>query len=161
MKKILSVVVVLAVVVTVLLFSVNTPHATGSPFAVSHVVHATENDEATLKATFLAYKNKYHEMAVTDKIKWTKVLDTGQVGPLMAYDASDHRTWAIVAFNLVLPASYRAEVSFQDGGNMGIMKRASGARWVMTGSPGVPLCAKDVPSPVAKLWGLKNYLACT
>jgi hypothetical protein len=30
----------------------------------------------------------------------------------------------------------------------------------MTGSPGFPLCAKDVPKTVAQLWGLKNYPAC-
>jgi hypothetical protein len=30
----------------------------------------------------------------------------------------------------------------------------------MTGSPGFPLCAKDVPVVVAHLWGLKNYQAC-
>ena len=160
MKKVLAGVVVLVVIVVALVVSVGSHNAKGAPPIVSHSFHATPAVEATLKATFLSYKIKNHEMAVTDKVTWTKVLDSGAVGPLMAYDGVDHRYWALVAFNLVLPASYRAEVSFQDGGSMGIMKRASGAKWIMTGSPGFPLCAKVVPQVVAKLWGLKNYPAC-
>jgi hypothetical protein len=43
---------------------------------------------------------------------------------------------------------------------MGIFNKVAGGKWFMTGSPGFPLCAKDVPSIVAHLWGLKNYPAC-
>ena len=159
MKKVLAGVVVTALIVVALVVSTGSNYAEGSP-PVSHSFHASAADEGALKATFLAYKIKNHEMAVTDKVAWTKVLDNGVVGPLMAYDGLDHRYWALVAFNLVLPASYRAEVSFQDGGSMGIIQRARGGKWIMTGSPGFPLCAKVVPSVVAKLWGLKNYPAC-
>ena len=84
----------------------------------------------------------------------------GAEEPLIAYDAVDTAEWAIASFNLVLPASYEAEVFFQDGGNMGIFNKVAGGKWFMTGSPGFPLCAKDVPSIVAHLWGLKNYPAC-
>ena len=160
MKKVLAAVVVVGAVVVALVYGAGANNAKGPPPVVSHAFHASAADEATLKATFLAYKNKNHEMAVTDKVTWTKVLDNGAVGPLIAYDGLDHHYWALVAFNLVLPASYRAEVSFQDGGSRGIMKRARAGTWVMTGSPGFPLCAKDVPTVVAKLWGLNNYPAC-
>jgi hypothetical protein len=43
---------------------------------------------------------------------------------------------------------------------MGIFNQIGSGQWFMIGSPGFPLCAKDVPSVVAHLWGLKNYPAC-
>ena len=39
---------------------------------------------------------------------------------------------------------------------MGIFNKVGSGKWVMTGSPGFPLCAKDVPSVVAHLWGLQE-----
>ena len=163
MKK--SVGIVLAVVVlvaaVVVIAVVATRHTTPSaPPLVSHSMHPTKTDDAALESTFLAYKLHNKEMVGTDHVTWGQVLQNGPHEPLLAYDALDGRTWAIGSFNLVLPASYKAEVSFQDGGNMGIFYKIGTGKWIMTGSPGFPLCAKDVPKTVAQLWGLKNYPAC-
>ncbi len=127
---------------------------------VSHTIHPTKADDAALESTFLAYKIHNKEMTGSDRVMWGQVLQNGSRQPLLAYDAVDKRTWALAAFNLVLPASYRAEVSFQDGGNVGIFFKIGSGKWTMTGSPGFPLCAKDVQWTVAQLWGLKNYPAC-
>lgn len=162
MKRWFLGVVVLAVVVVVALVAANR-HGPSSapPPAVSHTIAATSANMADLKTAFLKYKIANKEMLNTDRIKWGQIVSpNGPNRPDIAYDGVDHRDWAIASFNLVLPASYKAEVSFQDGGSMGIFNKIGAGKWFMTGSPGFPLCAKDVPSVVAHLWGLKNYPAC-
>jgi hypothetical protein len=151
------VVIVVAVVVVV---NRHSPSA-ASPPAVSHTIKATPANMAELRAAFLKFKIHNKEMLSTDKITWGQLISpNGPNKPLIAYDAVDHREWALAAFNLGLPASYKAQVSFQDGGSMGIFNKIGSGTWFMTGSPGFPLCAKDVPAVVAHLWGLKNYPAC-
>ncbi len=132
----------------------------GSATTASHVVHPTSADRAVLESTFVKYKLASHGMKKTDHIKWTRVRTTDPVGPLMAYDAVDHRYWALANFNLVLPASYAAKVSFQDGGSYGVFFRTTTGHWVMKGNAGIPLCPSIVPSVVAHLWALANYQAC-
>jgi hypothetical protein len=162
MKRWLLGFVVLVVIVVAIVFATSSrtsPKDTRPP--VSHTITATRADMAALKTAFLKFKLHYKTMASTDRITWGQLIPpSGPKVPLIAYDAVDHREWALASFNLVLPASYKAEVSFQDGGNMGIFNKDGAGQWVMTGSPGFPLCAKDVPSVVAHLWGLKNYPAC-
>ncbi len=137
------------------------PSGASTPMA-SHTIRATKATMADLRAAFLKFKIHNKEMVSTDRITWGQVIEPrGPKLPLIAYDGVDHREWAIASFNLVMPASYAAKVSFQDGGNMGIFNKIGTGRWFMTGSPGVPLCAKDVPSVVAHLWGLVNYPACS
>jgi hypothetical protein len=162
MKRVLLAVVVAAVIVVVALVVTDNNRSTPSAAPlVSHTIRATPANMAQLKAAFLKFKLHYKNMTSTDRITWGQVVQPhGPKLPLIAYDAVDRRAWAIASFNLVLPASYKAEVSFQDGGNMGIFNKVGSGPWVMTGSPGFPLCAKDVPSVVAQLWGLKNYPAC-
>jgi hypothetical protein len=151
-------VVAIAVVVGAVV-ATNHTTTTTTPL-VSHSMYPTKADESALESTFLTYKLHNHEGVSTDHVKWGQILQNGPSQPLVAYDALDQRTWAIASFNLVTPASYKAEVSFQDGGNMGIFYKIGAGKWIMTGSPGFPLCAKDVPKIVAQLWGLKNYPAC-
>jgi hypothetical protein len=151
-------VVAIAVAATAVVASRHSPPATAP--SVSHTIHPTKADYAVLESTFLTYKLHNKEMVRTDRVTWGQILRNGPSEPYLAYDAVDQRTWAIAAFNLVTPASYKAEVSFQDGGNMGIFYEIGSGKWIMTGSPGFPLCAKDVPKTVAHLWGLKNYPAC-
>jgi hypothetical protein len=162
MKRAFLGLVVLAVIVAgIVIVATRHSPATASPPAVSHTIKATSTNMAELKAAFLKFKIHNKEMLGTDRIKWAQVITpSGPNRPVIAYDATDHRDWAIASFNLILPASYKAEVSFQDGGSMGIFNKVGSGKWVMTGSPGFPLCAKDVPSVVAHLWGLKNYPAC-
>jgi hypothetical protein len=154
------VVLVVIVVAAVVIANRHTPSA-ASPPAVSHTITATPANMSDLKAAFLKFKIHNKEMLSSDKIKWAQVISpNGPNKPVIAYDAVDHRDWAIASFELVLPASYKAQVSFQDGGSMGIFNKIGAGKWFMTGSPGFPLCAKDVPAVVAHLWGLKNYPAC-
>lgn len=160
-RLILGLVVLVVIVVAVVIATSSTTSPRDNAPLVSHSITATQADMTALKSAFLAFKLHYKSMASTDRITWGQVIQpSGPKTPLIAYDAVDKRYWAIAAFNLVLPASYKAEVSFQDGGNMGIFNKIGTGKWFMTGSPGFPLCAKDVPSVVANLWGLKNYPAC-
>lgn len=160
-RSFLGLVVLAAIVVSIVVATDgNSPERTTPPL-ISHTIKATPANMAALKAAYLAFKLRNKEMVRTDRITWGRVTEpSGPNLPVIAYDAVDHRDWAIASFNLVLPASYKAEVSFQDGGNMGIYNKIGSGKWFMTGSPGFPLCAKDVPSIVAHLWGLKDYPAC-
>jgi hypothetical protein len=152
------IVVVLIVAAVITVWDLNSRPAVSLPSQTMTANHVTMK---ILKSAFLKYKLHYKEMAGTDRIKWGQVISpNGPDKPLIAYDGVDHRSWALASFTLVLPASYKAEVSFQDGGNMGIFNQIGSGQWFMIGSPGFPLCAKDVPSVVAHLWGLKNYPAC-
>jgi hypothetical protein len=160
-RSILSLVVLVVIAVAIVVVVNKTAPAKANSPLVSHSISATPADMAALKSAFLTFKLHYKSMTNTDRITWGQVIQpSGPKTPLIAYDALDKRYWAIASFNLVLPASYKAEVSFQDGGNMGIFNKVGTGKWFMTGSPGFPLCAKDVPSVVAHLWGLKNYPAC-
>jgi len=158
--RVVLAIVVVAIVVVVSVVVATSHSSPTAPPLVSHTIHPTKADEAALESTFLSYKLHNKEMVSSDRVTWGQVLQNGPSEPLLAYDALDRRTWAIASFNLVTPASYKAEVSFQDGGNMGIFYKVGAGKWIMTGSPGFPLCAKDVQMTVAQLWGLKNYPAC-
>ncbi len=159
MRKFLFTFVALAVA-SVTVSAVAGKPASSASTAKSHIIQPNAAYRSVLESTFLTYKLHHKEMARTDKVTWGQLKDHGPRQPLIAYDAFDHRDWALAAFNLVLPSSYQAGVSFQDGGSMGIFYRIGSGKWIMTGSPGFPLCAKDVPAPVGHLWGLKNYPAC-
>jgi len=160
-RSFLGLVVLAAIIIGIVVATdTNTPARKTAP-AISRTIRATTANMTALKAAYLTFKLHNKEMIKTDRITWGQVIaPSGANRPVIAYDAVDHRYWAIASFNLVLPASYKAEVSFQDGGNMGIFNKVGSGKWIMTGSPGFPLCAKDVPSVVAHLWGLKNYPAC-
>jgi hypothetical protein len=160
MRKFAVALVALVVVAAVVFVVADQHSAPSTPTVKSHIIKPNALYRSALESTFLAYKLHNKEMTNTDKVTWGQLKVPGPRQPLIAYDAVDHRDWALAAFNLVLPSSYKAGVSFQDGGNMGIFYRIGSGKWIMTGSPGFPLCAKDVPAPVAKLWGLKNYPAC-
>ena len=127
----------------------------------SQRLHATSQQEAALKSTFIHYKVATHEMKSTDRIKWTGVLGSKPVGPLLAYDASDHRYWAIANFTLLAPFSNEAGVSFQDGGSMGVLYKTLNGHWVMKSLGEFPVCPSLVPSVVAHLWKLPKPPACS
>lgn len=128
--------------------------------APSHVVHASAADRSVLMTTFIKYKLSSHAMKSTDHVKWTKVRSSDPVGPLMAYDGVDHEFWALGNFQLLLPASYAAKVSFQDGGSYGVYYKTLTGHWIMKGYAGIPLCPAIVPAPVAHLWHLVKYGGC-
>lgn len=160
MRKSVVALVALVVVAAVVLVVAEQHSAPSAPTVTSHVITSNAHYRSALEATFRAYKLHNKEMVATDKVTWGTVKYLGPKEPLIAYDAVDHRDWALAAFNLVLPSSYKAGVSFQDGGSMGIFYRIGSGKWVMTGSPGFPLCAQGLPTPVAHLWRIKNSPAC-
>jgi hypothetical protein len=57
----------------------------------------TSADQAVLESTFVKYQLARNEMNKTDHIKWTRSA-TGPVEPLTAYDAVDHRYWALAHY---------------------------------------------------------------
>ena len=71
-----------------------------------------------------------------------------------------HLEWAIASFELVYPASFTAEVWFQDGGGMGIFNKVGSGKWFMIGSPIVPYCGEGLPSVVVHLWQFNIYPGC-
>ena len=129
--------------------------------ATSRRLQATSQQEAALKSVFTHYKIATHEMKATDKIKWSGVLSAKPVGPLLAYDATDHRYWAIANFTLIAPFSNEAAVSFQDGGSMGVMYKTPTGHWTMKSLGEFPPCPSLVPSVVAHLWKLPSPPACS
>ena len=151
---------VVLVVGALALTSVLSPGAGAQP-SKSERLNPTSQQEAALKSTFARYKVATHEMKSTDRIKWTGVLAATPVGPLMAYDASDHRYWAIANFTLVAPFSREASVSFQDGGSMGVMYKTPQGEWVVKSLGEFPVCPSLVPSVVAHLWKLPRPPACS
>jgi len=159
-RVILGFVAAIAIVVAVPVIENGVTVAVAAP-AVSHSIPVTSADLAAFKSAFIRFKIHYKEMLKTDRITWGRVrsLD-GFVRAEIAYDAVDHREWALADFNLVYPASMKAEISFQDGGSFGVFNRIGSGTWYMIGHPGIPLCAKDFPAVVAHLWGMDKYATC-
>jgi len=147
-------------VASVALLTLSGPVVAASASPGSHVVVPSSVDKKVLESTFIAYKLHTHAMVASDRIKWSRVRPSDPLAPLMAYDAADHRFWALANFALVLPASYKAEVSFQDGGSYGVYVRTVSGHWRMKGYAGIPLCPSIVPAPVAHLWHLVHYGGC-
>ena len=159
-RVILGIVVAVAMSVMVPVIENGDAVALAAP-AVSHSIPVTTADLSALTAAFIRYKLHYKEMLSTDRIIWGRVRSRkGLVRAEIAYDAVDHREWAFANFNLVLPASMKAEISFQDGGSYGIFNRVGSGAWFMIGEPGIPLCAKEFPAVVARLWGMDTYATC-
>jgi hypothetical protein len=144
-----SVAIVLAAAVVVI---DPTPSSAGPP-VVSRTIRATPAVSADLKAAFLDFKIEHKDMVRTDRI-------TPAGRTHLAYDAVDHRYWALAYFDLVYPASLTAEISFQDGGSIGIFVTIGSRPWRMITSPALPLCPRDFPLVVARLWGPATFAAC-
>ncbi len=129
--------------------------------ATSHSITASAADLAGVKAAFLQFKVRNKDMLSTDRITWGRVRTPSGLRKVdIAYDAVDHREWAIASFGLVHPASLKAEISFQDGGNFGVFNKIGAGKWFMIWSPALPLCPEDFPSVVAHLWGPKMFAVC-
>jgi hypothetical protein len=159
-RVILGIVVAVAMSVMVPVIE-NGDAVAGAAPAVSRSIPVTTADLSAFKAAFIRFKLHYKEMLSTDRIAWGRVRSRkGLVRAEIAYDATDHREWAFANFNLVLPASMKAEISFQDGGSYGIFNRVGSGAWFMIGEPGIPLCAKEFPAVVARLWGMDTYATC-
>lgn len=149
-----------ATVVAMVLVAVGTTTLPAASSPKTEVVVATRAVEKVLESTFINYKFHSHAMVRSDHILWSRVRPSDPLAPLVAFDAVDHRFWALANFELVVPASDKAEVSFQDGGSYGIFVRTLHGRWVMRGYAGIPLCPSVVPTPVANVWHMVKYASC-
>jgi hypothetical protein len=155
------IVVAVAMAVTVAMVADLHVVSSGASREISHFIRATPADEAEVRAAFLRFKISHKEMLSTDRIIWSRVsAPNGFTKVDIAYDAVDHREWATAAFGLVYPASLRAEINFQDGGNRGVFNKIGSGKWFMIGSPALPMCAQEFPPVVARLWGPKMFADC-
>jgi hypothetical protein len=159
-RSFIAVLVSVAIVFAFVVASHDTP-SSATPRAVSHLLNPTPGDLAGMKAAFLKYKVQNHWMLSTDRVRGGRIVSSNRLNKLdMAYDAVDHREWAIAEFELVYPASSTAEVWFQDGGGMGIFNKVGSGKWFMIGSPVVPYCGEGLPSVVVRLWQFNIYSGC-
>ena len=151
-----------AIVITVIIGVNRVAVSSAAPAESSHFIHASSADLAGVRAAFLLFKIRNHEMLRTDRITWGRINSPyGKQKVDIAYDAADHREWAIATFGLVHPASFKAEVSFQDGGSIGVFNKIGSGKWIMIWSPALPLCAREFPSIVAHLWGPTVFAVCS
>src|ERR1700688_678463 len=110
-RSLLGLVVVAVIVVGVVVGTNGRTSPRDTPPQFSYTIEVTPAKMAALKAAYLAFKLHNKEIVSTDRITWGRVIEpSGPNRPVIAYDAVDHRDWAIASFNLVLPASYKAEV---------------------------------------------------
>jgi hypothetical protein len=152
-----SVVIVLTLVVGANLHTASTAAAGET----SHFVITTPADASNIESAFLQYKVRHGEMLTTDRVAWGEVNAPHGLNKVdIAYDAVDHRYWAIAAFDLLHPASLKAEISFQDGGNFGVFNKIGSGKWFMIWSPAIPLCPANFPAIVARFWGRRIFAAC-
>jgi hypothetical protein len=150
-----------AIVVTVIIGENRNTVSSASARESSHFINASPADLFGIKAAFLLFKIRNKEMLSTDRITWGRVNSPHGLQKVdIAYDAADHREWAIANFGLVHPASLKAEISFQDGGSFGVFNKVGSGKWFMIWSPALPLCATEFPSPVARAWGPTVFAVC-
>jgi hypothetical protein len=77
-----------------------------------------------------------------------------------AYLPATGTYWAIAHFRATPHASLRAQVGFQDGGDIGVFTHASGRPWTAKiGGEPFP-CQGELPAPVFALWGLGVQASC-
>jgi hypothetical protein len=111
---------------------------------------------ATLVADFRAFKLSHDDMLASDHL-----VACAACGPiLLAYDAQDHRDFAIVSVSFTGTMSSIAQVSSQDGGNTGLFWSEPAGPWVVWTNNLAPLCATEFPTVVARLWKLSQPGSC-
>lgn len=77
-----------------------------------------------------------------------------------AYLPATGTYWAIAHFRATPDASLRAQVGFQDGGDIGVFTHPSGKPWTAKiGGEPFP-CQGELPAPVFDLWGLGVQASC-
>ena len=72
--------------------------------------------------------------------------------PFAAHDNATQVDWLYLPVGPRMPASYLAEVSFQDDGSQWLLTRRPGQPWARVTTFGFPPCPRDVPASVATLW---------
>lgn len=124
-----------------------TSSATTGAGAVQNLVISSVG-KSELTAAFVAFKG----------ISLSDILGAGPVpgSVYYAYDPATSSYWALADFALSSTASFNAEVSFQDGGDMGLFRQAQGGPWqAQTGSLD-PICAEVqfFPADVLAAWSM-------
>jgi len=72
--------------------------------------------------------------------------------PLAAHDNATNVDWLYLQVAPHEPASYLAQVSFQDSGSQWLLTRQPGKAWRRVTDFYFPPCARMVPTSVATLW---------
>lgn len=120
-------------------------------------VRPTASVRTALLHTFVLYKLHNHQAEVSDRVSYANSDPAVPGGLLVADDPKHTVRWALASFQLAIPASYAAEVSFQDGGSYGIFQQRPGKPWVLSRLGTIPLCPSVVPKAVAHAWHLPTY----
>ena len=78
-----------------------------------------------------------------------------------AYDAAQHREYALLYTQFVGSVSYPSQVAAQDGGMTGLFWRNGSRPWIVwtENVPGSP-CASMFPAVVSTFWGLQQFGYC-
>jgi hypothetical protein len=106
----------------------------------------TSSVRATLTSVFVSYK----------QIQASDVSGTVPNSVYYAYDPASKTYWAMASFMPSSTASQQILVGFQDGGNTGLYKMATGGSWAVSQSGVPPYCAEQryFPQPVLAAWGM-------
>jgi hypothetical protein len=120
--------------------------AAGSSAVQNLVISSTEQSDLT--AAFVADKG----ISLSDILGADPV--PGSV--YYAYDPATDSYWALADFKLSSTASFNAQVSFQDGGDMGLFRKTQGGPWQMQGGSLDPVCAElqFFPPAVLAAWSM-------
>ncbi|MBV8386575.1 MAG: hypothetical protein JO155_07275 [Acidimicrobiia bacterium] len=78
-----------------------------------------------------------------------------------AYLPSTRTYWAVATFEPRAAAAFQTLVNMQDGGDIGIFSRPTGAAWKMQGVGGIPFpCSARLLPELQRLWGLQSPEGC-
>jgi len=87
---------------------------------------------------------------------------TGPVPGTLYYglDNATETYWAVATFSLTGSASFDAQVSMQDGGNVGVFSHESGQGWTARFG-GIPFpCPGELPADLMSVWGMTSSGGC-
>jgi len=75
-------------------------------------------------------------------------------------DAVTETYWAVATFGLTSSAPFEAQVSMQDGGNLGVFARKGGQAWTVR-LGGIPFpCPGELPADLMSVWGMTSPGGC-
>jgi hypothetical protein len=118
-----------------------------SPTGVQNLV-ISSSEKGDLTAAFVA-------------LKGIPLSDIAGAGPTpgsvyYAYDPATDTYWALAGFETSSTAPFDVQVNFQDGGNMGMFRKAGAGAWQVQLGAVPPWCAESTffPLPVLAAWSM-------
>lgn len=126
------------------------------PDTSSRVLPVSAALRSLFVADFRAYKLARGEMLASDHL-----VACAACGPiLLAYDAQDHRDYAVVSVKFTGEVSETAQVAAPDGGTTGLFWSVPAGPWIVWTNNLAPLCASEFPDVVSRLWRLSQPASC-